>query len=301
MWVVLVEATFKFQGVPEHLLGERQLTNALRSLAPALRLLRTCRGKSTGRTSSYAGLRVYNSVDEFDREYPQHTHLLDDYVGWLAELRSVNRGLEDLRRRAARPVTNQMSIYFVHVQLTDQAFARRISREQVLTLPDRTGVLHLRVTYVPGVPSIRLLAFERYERLAQFIWAHYEAHVQVQEALQALRPPSPPRDDWGINFHRDDWSDDASDVEPDQGPPARIEIIAGDSTDSDDEEREILLPPPRPGVEEENYSDNEEGPERERLLQQPQPRVEEENYSDDSDSSNHSDTESSWSSESPQR
>jgi hypothetical protein len=96
MWVVLVEATFKFRGVPEHLLGERQLTNHYAPW-PLLFVFFVRFEESDWPDILVRGLRVYNSVDEFDREYPQFTHLLDDYVGWLlGELRSVNRGLEDL-------------------------------------------------------------------------------------------------------------------------------------------------------------------------------------------------------------
>jgi hypothetical protein len=188
-------------------------------------------------------------------------------------------------------------IYYVHIQSSDPTFVRRPPTGQVLTLPDRSGVLYLRTTYVAGEPSTRLLAFERYDSLAQFIWPHYEIHVEVQEALRELREPSPPPlDNWGLDLHRDDLSDSPSEGAPEEQPPVR-EILVGDSTDSDedDEERDILLPPRRPAVEEEFYSD-EEAPAP--VRRPPQPRVEEDRTTATSD---HSDTESSWSSESPQR
>jgi hypothetical protein len=80
MWVVRVEATFKFRGVPESVIGDRQLHQPLRSLALLFVIFVRIRGESG--PILVRGLRVYNSVDEFD-ESTHFTHLLDDYVGWL--------------------------------------------------------------------------------------------------------------------------------------------------------------------------------------------------------------------------
>jgi hypothetical protein len=80
----LVEVTIGFRDVPESVIGDLDFTTHLDPW-PLLFLIYARIEESPDLFIRIRSLRLFSSVDQFHEEYPLHTYLLDDYVGWLAE------------------------------------------------------------------------------------------------------------------------------------------------------------------------------------------------------------------------